>query len=216
MFFDLGLRTTDYHKPEMVRDAILDIDDKFTLVLIYEYLDESLVMLKRKLCWELDDVVYLKFHYQLHGESTHQNISGNITEQIYRWNNADTMLYQYFNDTLWNEIRLEGKEFYEEVRDFRTKHEEMERDCLGKSLNLANIKLNQAVSSLNRYLCEKMLYRDIEYLHYFRRKMKNNKRRTPTNSIGSGNGTSAVLLQGSAVKTLAQRNETETGLVSKR
>ena len=216
MFFDLGLRTTDYHKPEMVRDAILDIDDKFTLVLIYEYLDESLVMLKRKLCWELDDVVYLKFHYQLHGGRTHQNTSGNITEQIYRWNNADTMLYQFFNETLWNEIRLEGKEFFEELHEFRTKHEEMEHDCLGKSMNLAKIQLNQAVSSLNRYLCEKMLYRDIEYLHYFRQKMENNKRRTPTNSIGSGNGTSTILTQGSAVKPPLQRNETDTGSLSKR
>lgn len=189
MFFDLGLRTTDYHKPEIVRDAIMDIDDKFTLVLIYEYLDESLVMLKRKLCWELDDVIYLKFHYQLHGESTHQNISNNITEQIYRWNKADAMLYQYFNESLWNEIRLEGKEFFEDLREFRIKHKEMESDCLGKSVNLKKIELNQAVSSLNRYLCEKMLFREIEYLHYFRRKIENNKRRTLTNSISSGNGT---------------------------
>ena len=110
MFFDLGLRTTDYHKPEVVKDAILDMDDKFTLVLIYEYLDESLVLMKRKLCWELDDVLYLKFHYQRHGESTQQpRINSSSVEQIQRWNKADAMLYRYFNDTLWSEIHSEGK-----------------------------------------------------------------------------------------------------------
>lgn len=220
MFFDLGLRTTDYHKTEVVRDAILDIDDKFTLVLIYEYLDESLVLMKRKLCWELDDVLYLKFHYQLHGENTQRNLSSNITERIYRWNKADAMLYQYFNKTLWDEIRSEGKNFFEELREFRTKHNEIERDCLGPSVNLKKIALNPDVPSINRYLCEKMLFREIEYLHYFRRKMENNKRRTLTNSIGSGNGTRVFSLNpqertGEKPVNL-QKNETDASSVSNR
>lgn len=219
MFFDLGLRTTDYHKTEVVRDAILDIDDKFTLALIYEYLDESLVLMKRKLCWELDDVLYLKFHYQLHGENTLHNINS-ITEQIYRWNKADAMLYQYFNKTLWNEIRLEGKDFVEELREFRTKHDEMERDCLGLSVNLEKIALNANVTSFNRYLCQKMLFREIEYVHYFRRKMENNKRRTLTNSIaGSGNGTrifSEHAPERNGEKTILHRNETDASSVSSR
>ena len=219
MFFDLGLRTTDYHKTEVVRDAILDIDDKFTLVLIYEYLDESLVLMKRKLCWELDDVLYLKFHYQLHGENIQQNISSNITERIYRWNKADAMLYQYFNKTLWDEIRSEGKDFFEELRQFRTKHDEMERDCLGLSVNLEKIALNPDVPSINRYLCEKMLFREVEYLHYFRRKMENNKKRTLTNSIGSGNGTRLLSVHAedrNGEKTVLQRNETDASSVSNR
>lgn len=219
MFFDLGLRTTDYHKTEVVQDAILDIDDKFTLVLIYEHLDESLVLMKRKLCWELDDVLYLKFHYQLHGENTQQNITSNIAERIYRWNKADAMLYQYFNKTLWDEIRSEGKNFFEELREFRTKHHEMERDCLGLSVNLEKIALNPDVQSINRYLCEKMLFREIEYLHYFRRKMENNKRRTLTNSIGSGNGTrvfSVHAQERNGEKTVLQRNETDASSVSSR
>lgn len=63
MFFDFGLWIIDYYKIEVVCDVILDIDDKFILVLIYEYLDELLVLMKWKLCWELDDVLYLKFYY---------------------------------------------------------------------------------------------------------------------------------------------------------
>lgn len=220
MFFDLGLRTTDYHKTEVVRDAILDIDDKFTLVLIYEHLDESLVLMKRKLCWELDDVLYLKFHYQLHGENALHNINSNITEQIYRWNKADAMLYQYFNKTLWNEIRLEGKNFADELREFRTKHYEMERDCLGLQVNLEKIALNTKVTSFNRYFCQKMLLREIEYVHYFRRKMENNKRRTLANGIaGSGNGTRILLEhahEGNGEKTSLLRNETDASSVSSR
>lgn len=188
MFFDLGLHTTDYHRTEVVKDAILDIDDKFTVVLIYEYLDESLVLLKRRLCWDLDDMLYLKFHYQLHSENVRQPVmNSTVTEQIYRWNKADVMLYQYFNATLWSEIKSEGKEFVKDLRELRAKLEEMERECLGSSVNLETLTLNLNVSSYNRYLCEKMLLKEIEYLHYFRRKMENNKRRTFVNSSHEGN-----------------------------
>jgi len=109
MFFDLGLRTTDYHKTEVVRDAILDIDDKFTLVLIYEYLDESLVLMKRKLCWELDDVLYLKFHYQLHGENTLHNINTSTKRFGMKFTSKEKVSWRNFvslelNTKKWKEI----------------------------------------------------------------------------------------------------------------
>ena len=219
MFFDLGLRTTDYHRPEVVKDAITDIDDKFTLVLIYEHLDESLVLMKRKLCWELDDVLYLKFHYQRHGEpSLNEMISNSFVEKIQRWNKADFMLYQYFNDTLWKEIHFEGKDFIDELRDFRSKHEEMERDCLGDgSVNGEKITLNPNVSSYNRYLCEKMLFNDIEYIHYFRKKMENVKMTTPANSTADGNKNrihSGHAQERNEVRL--NRNETEASVISTR
>lgn len=183
MFFDLGLHTTDYHKLKVVKDAIIEIDDKFAFVLIYESLDESLVLLKRKLCWDLDDVLYLKFHYQRHWENfRHPELNSSAREQIRHWNKADVMLYQYFNETLWNEVRSEGQGFFHELREFREKHEEMEQECLGQGGDSGKIGLNPEVSSFNRYLCEKMLLKEIEYLHYFRRKMENSKRRPFANS----------------------------------
>ena len=186
MFFDLGLRTTDYHKPKVVQDAILDIDDKFTVVLIFEYLDESLVLMKRKLCWELDDILYLRLHYQLQGENSHKTTNANITEQIHRWNKADVALYQYFNETLWKDIQSEEAGFSEELADFRTKHKAMERECLGDFdfTDFTQIDLNPNVSSINRYLCEKMLFREFEYLHYFRQKMENSKKHAFVDGIG--------------------------------
>ena len=83
---------------------------------------------------------------------------------------------------------LKAKEFIEELRDFRSKHEEVEKDCLGPSMNLKKITLNPDVSSYNRYLCGKMLFSEIEYLHYFRRKMEIIKRRTFVNSTAEGIG----------------------------
>lgn len=46
----------------MIKKHIDELEEKIDLVLIMEYFDESLVLLKRELCWDLDDVVYFKLN----------------------------------------------------------------------------------------------------------------------------------------------------------
>lgn len=46
----------------MIKKHIDELAEKIDLVLIMEYFDESLVLLKRELCWDLDDVVYFKLN----------------------------------------------------------------------------------------------------------------------------------------------------------
>lgn len=53
--FDLGI---DHDaSPDDVDEAIRRMDD-WGLVLITEYMDESLVLLARRMCWSIDDVAY--------------------------------------------------------------------------------------------------------------------------------------------------------------
>lgn len=46
----------------MIKKHVDELAEKIDLVLIMEYFDESLVLLKRELCWDLDDVVYFKLN----------------------------------------------------------------------------------------------------------------------------------------------------------
>lgn len=174
MFFDLGLKTANYHKPAVVRDAISDIEDEFTLVLIYEYLDESLVLLKRKLCWELDDILYIN-HFNEYTKTQEENLIK--AEKIKEWSAADTSLYQYFNKSLWDQIAKEGEDFNRELAQFKLKQKEIRKDCVGYfedrvSDSVYKVTLNANVSAMNRYLCEKLLFSEMDYLEYFRNKMK--------------------------------------------
>ena len=58
--FDLGVDKQDYSTKLKLDFAVRDLEEQLDLVLILEYLDESLVLLQRMLCWDLNDVVYLK------------------------------------------------------------------------------------------------------------------------------------------------------------
>lgn len=60
--FDLGLQHKYYNDPLVIKKHIEDLAEKINLVLIMEYFDESLVLLKRELCWDLDDVIYFKLN----------------------------------------------------------------------------------------------------------------------------------------------------------
>ena len=41
-----------------IRKAIDDLSTQLTFVLIQDHMDESLVMLRRLFCWDLDDIIY--------------------------------------------------------------------------------------------------------------------------------------------------------------
>ena len=129
-FFDLGLSTTDYHRSNIIRQAIQELYDKFSLVLIYEHLDESLVLMKRKLCWQLDDILYLSFQHTAENSWNNANTSDELKQRMRKWNNADMRLYQFFNKTLWTEISYEGQGFWSDLRDFRRMQQSIENECV--------------------------------------------------------------------------------------
>ena len=64
MCFDIG------YSVEMDDDAIIDqkiavMEQQLTFVLLTDYFDESLILMKNKLCWDWDDVVYVKFKMRI-------------------------------------------------------------------------------------------------------------------------------------------------------
>ena len=178
MFFDLGLHTSDYNNEIAISSAIFDLQKKFTLILIYEYLDESLVLLKRKLCWEVDDIVYLRSLLPRKTFTRNVTVSQAARLAISRWNMADFMLYDFFNATLWRQISNE-KNFHTELANFKRRRKEIENRC--EKMEMSEGKTNFRLVDLNETrsfartnfrledVCKKMQMADIDYLEYFRR-----------------------------------------------
>ena len=129
-FFDLGLSTTDYHRKNVIRQAIQELYDKFSLVLIYEHLDESLVLMKRKFCWQLDDILYLSFQHTAENSWNDVNTTDKLKQRMRNWNTADMKLYHFFNKTLWTEIGYEGQNFWKDLKDFKDLRKSIEHECM--------------------------------------------------------------------------------------
>ena len=58
--WDLGLSEASMEDPVALRKVIQYFDEYFDLVLIAERFDESLVLMRDLLCWNLEDITYLK------------------------------------------------------------------------------------------------------------------------------------------------------------
>jgi galactosylceramide sulfotransferase len=175
--FDLGFDQSFSENESHIREIIARISNKFHLVLIMEYFDESLVLLKRKMCWSLEDVVYFKLNKQIGMNEPYWNPG--IRGKIMQWTKADVLLYEYFNKSLWNEIKNEGVSFWEEVALLRKKNRELSKTCLragvfidrpykGSTAIIYGYSLKTNISIAFKLSCKRMVRSEIKYIQYFR------------------------------------------------
>jgi len=162
-------------------DFLEYIDQSFHLVLITELFDESLILLKRLMCWKFIDIVYHKKLVNLSLKKS-KDVSLSVKEEIYKWNRFDVQLYTHFKDKLVNTINQQNKtEFQEELKNFRALNTAIYQLCKEKSTE----KFNEVISLLTvlkefdkkeeiylrpHCFCVKSTRSEIKYLSYFKRK----------------------------------------------
>jgi hypothetical protein len=94
-----------------------ELEEQFQFVIIVEYFHESIVLLRRQLCWKLQDILFrtsnsLTYDYKLHADPRH-------VAMYRKWSRVDYALYEHFNNTLWKRILEEDDSFWVEVEYFR-------------------------------------------------------------------------------------------------
>ncbi|XP_069830042.1 galactose-3-O-sulfotransferase 2-like [Dendropsophus ebraccatus] len=129
MAFDLGLDHNDPATPKHFELARKTIETMFNLVLITEYFDESLILLKDALCWRFNDI--LSFPLNSRGNDSRNVLSEKTQEKIKTWNQLDWQLYGYFNKTFWEKVDTFGRDrMKSEVQELRRRRAEQSEVCL--------------------------------------------------------------------------------------
>ncbi|NWY39205.1 G3ST2 sulfotransferase, partial [Sylvia atricapilla] len=128
--FDFGFNPDGDASPERVQLMLNAIEASFDFVLISEYFDESMVLLKELLCWDLDSVV--SFPLNTRDSSTKSTLPDWAVEKLKAWNRLDWEIYTHFNRTFWQRIeRAVGRErMRRELRALRARRAELARTCL--------------------------------------------------------------------------------------
>nr|KAG5712829.1 hypothetical protein BaRGS_007426 [Batillaria attramentaria] len=115
-----------------VRQYIKALDKEFLLVMLMEYFDESLVLLRRLMCWTIKDIL---FHVSNVGSyrskaARRPQLSPDDRAAHKRWSSVDYALYSHFNKTFWNKVGLQGPDFHYEVAHFRQVQKAVTSFCL--------------------------------------------------------------------------------------
>ncbi|KAM9306632.1 galactosylceramide sulfotransferase isoform 3-T3 [Pholidichthys leucotaenia] len=184
LFFDLGLDNNLEADDPRVLTAIHTLSRRFHLVLIAEYFEESLILMKDLLCWTTEDVLYFKLNARRNSSVT--RLDPEMRAKALRWNGADWRLYQHFNASFWARVEVYGRDrMRREVEELRRKNAEMRAICIegggaveaqeiqdwrflpwqpvGES-SILGYNLKEDTDPKFRTICEKMLTPEIQYL----------------------------------------------------
>ena len=174
MMFDLGLSQKYFQSYTAVTKYINFLNKEFDLVMIMDYFDESLILLKRLLCWEIDDILNVKVNERLDKEKA-SNLSDRVKENIKRWNKADVLLFSYFNATFWKKIEMEGSGFYEDLSAFRKRRLKLQQICfenrsgaVQRIYGRKDVKGYSTRNDLNsslKFLCNRWIKTENSYLY---------------------------------------------------
>lgn len=157
MTFDFGYNHNGNFSAKQVQLMLKAIEADFDLLLISEYFDESMVLLKEVLCWDLDDVV--SFPLNSRHNSTKSSISESTIEKIKAWNHLDWEIYVHFNKTFWEKIdwHIGREHMKQEVRILRQKREELAKSCLQEGGGVAPVMIRDKALAPLQYGNAKIL-----------------------------------------------------------
>ena len=98
MTFDLGYDPAIVAEPRLVTAMLRDVEQTFDLVMIMELMDESLVLLRRLMCWATDDVAFLPKNARF--ESRRAELSERQRAALEELLEPDVTLYRHFRRRL--------------------------------------------------------------------------------------------------------------------
>ncbi|XP_029286309.1 galactosylceramide sulfotransferase-like [Cottoperca gobio] len=184
LFFDLGQDNTLDADDPRVEGSIKVIAERFHLVMLVEHFEESLILLKDALCWEMDDLLFFKLNSRM--KSTVLKLTPELRAKALQWNGIDWKLYKHFNLTFWEKVEAYGrKRMAEDVAELRRRNVELMEICIegGHSVKAGSIheaamqpwqpigeksiegyNLKKNVDKAYQELCRKIITPEIQYL----------------------------------------------------
>ena len=94
LMYEFGMEENDIRNESKIQEKIQEIDETFDLIVIKEYFNESLVLLKHKLYWSYEDLATFKLN--VHEETSKSVISKEAKEKLRAWLDPSYKLYEYF------------------------------------------------------------------------------------------------------------------------
>ena len=117
MSLELGYpKQSQQNKTDFLR-YLHNLDTQLHHVSILEKLTESLVLLRRKMCWHSKDILYLKLSYhKTRIGSKAEKYSDALSTKHKKWDSLDYMLYDFFLKRHEREVSEQDETFQGEVQ----------------------------------------------------------------------------------------------------
>ena len=166
--FGFEANTREYDIDKILKKLIF-LDKEFELVLVLERFDESLVLLKRYLGWQIADIVYIPSNTRSYPETyltEEQKLKHKHTCFL------DYAIYDFFSKIFNYKVKAEGPGFQDEVKYFRDVIQQTKAFCAQPTTdaNKLNVKASKWNSKfrVSRSDCKVMLLREKKFIERLR------------------------------------------------
>lgn len=186
MLFDLGLQPSSNRTATELRQTIEGIDDIFDLVMILEKLDESLILLKERMCWEFDDILVFSKNTREKGRKS--ELTDELLRKMRTLNSGDALLYNYFLAKHDKAVRSYGcQKMAEQVAILEKRRSEFLDFCknlkVNSALSLDTLKDNNyVIGSDAATTCRMLIFNEKKLVNYVREHQNLNLLATIKNS----------------------------------
>ncbi|XP_021487693.1 galactose-3-O-sulfotransferase 2 [Meriones unguiculatus] len=184
MWFDFGFDNNAPAETAYVRTCLSEVERQFHLVLIADHFDESMVLLRRRLRWQLDDVVSFKLNAR--SQRTVSHLMSESQERVKHWCALDWQLYQHFNRTFWAQLHAElsPRRLREELEQLRVRRRELTTLCLqdpepknkthiddpnlhpyqSGNAEILGYNLRRGLDNTTLRICQRMVMPEVQYM----------------------------------------------------
>ena len=136
MSVDLGVKPSTLHEiknnPDAIQKFVNQVHRQFDLMLIAEHFDESMVLLRRYMNWQMKDIIYIKVNTLSQKDNSvwrrHITPTAPQLDTFRRWASVDFALYDHFRDEFFKKISKEPY-FEEEVAAFKKVQKSIANYC---------------------------------------------------------------------------------------
>ena len=140
MSVDFGFPLDDFQNSKSnlskISEFVQSLDKRFDFVLIVEYFDESLVMLRRILNWSTKDIIYVKNNVKKANDNhlpfvNRKTYPDDVTKKFAQFARLDLAVYKHFHAVFQRKLLAQPPDFHSEVDAFRSVREKVAEMCSG-------------------------------------------------------------------------------------
>ncbi|CAC5414587.1 GAL3ST1 [Mytilus coruscus] len=176
MCLDFGIPREDLTSKDKIMSHLEILNNDFSLIMVMEMFDESLVLLKRYLCWDMKDIVYVPLNILSRHRDEKVVIEGKDLDNLKKYNWPDFILYEYFKSNFVRRISEEGNDFNDEVKTYKQILSRVGRYCKNEGKTMPGIRIDKTRWNseflISNRECEFITKHELVLLDQLRRKYK--------------------------------------------
>ncbi|XP_022658160.1 galactose-3-O-sulfotransferase 2-like isoform X2 [Varroa destructor] len=167
MYFDMGFEENETAEVQ-AQKAISMLEQNFHLVLLAEFMEESLVLLREELCWKLESMVAFR-HNERNLSIRIQIMSSEAEARILYLNDIDMRIYKHFLEKFLHLLDKFGRgRMFNEVQALKLRNRFWSDICIAERkqgiLNTIEFVPGQEVPSI----CDRLTLKEVHYIRKFR------------------------------------------------